>query len=65
MNDRFRGIDRIGPSYPVKPVDPSAKDRPSGERQRKPEKRPPTKDGQDENDRPPEKPRRGTIDEYI
>lgn len=36
MADRFSGIGNIRPAYPVKPVEPSGKDRPSGERKRKP-----------------------------
>ncbi len=65
MSDRFSGIGNIPPAYPIKPVEPSGKDRPSGERKRKPPKRqeiPAEDNGKNE------KPRDDSthqIDEYI
>ena len=57
MADIGSGMKKIGPGYPLKPVQPSRKDRKSGQRQKKPadKKRKPDSEG-DKN---------STIDEYI
>lgn len=57
MADIGSGMKKIGPSYPVKPVQPSRKDRKSGQRQKKPAKTERTPD--EVEDKTP------TIDEYI
>jgi len=64
MSDRFTGIGSVRPSYPVKPVEPSGRDRPSGDRQKKPADKPEDSGEADEgNDS--QRPKQGTIDEYI
>jgi len=57
MADIGSGVKKIGPSYPVKPVQPSQRDRKSGQRKKKPasDKRRSGDDGD----------RKSTIDEYI
>lgn len=69
MSDRFSGIGNIPPAYPIKPVEPSGKDRPSGERKRKPPKRQEKPSDESSNDSSSnEKPQGETthkIDEYI
>jgi len=67
--NHFAGIGGVSPSYPVRPVDPSNKDRPSsGERRRKPAK-PPGSNEEADNGNPGERPpaghSEGKIDEYI
>ncbi len=66
MSDRFSGIGNIPPAYPIKPVEPSGKDRPSGERKRKPPKRQEEKPTNDKssNDKP-QGDSNHKIDEYI
>lgn len=64
MADRFSGIGNIRPSYPIKPVEPAGKDRPSGERRKKPLKRPAGDDKEDEPGTPKQR-KQGNIDEYI
>ena len=57
MADIGSGMKKIGPSYPVKPVQPSQKDRKSGQRQKKPAKTERTPDEVED--------KTSTIDEYI
>lgn len=57
MSDGITGIKIIKPTYPVKPVQPSNKDRESGKR-RKDSPLPKTNDAEESDDKP-------TIDEYI
>lgn len=57
MADIGSGMKKIGPSYPVTPVQPSRKDRKSGPRQKKPAKNE-RKPGEVED-------KTSTIDEYI
>ena len=64
MSDKFTGIGNIRPTYPIKPVEPSGKDRPSGERRRKRPERPPEQEGNDDEATVPAR-KKGTIDEYI
>lgn len=64
MGDRFTGIGSVGPSYPVKPVSPPVRERPSGDRRKEPGQRPKDEDeGNEETDS--ERPKKGRIDEYI
>ena len=57
MSDGISGVKNIRPSYPVKPVQPSEKDRESGKRRKdSPQKEPVETD--DNSDKP-------KIDEYI
>lgn len=66
MSDRPGGIGNVGPPLPVRPVDRSSRDRPSGGRKKKPTL-PSRKDGPD-SDRADEYPgddKGGTIDEYV
>lgn len=65
MADSFRGIGHIGPAYPVKPVEPAGKDRPSGEKRRKPAERPHDETNEPESDEQQKGGRGGKIDEYI
>lgn len=65
MADRFSGIGTIRPTYPVKPVEPSGKDRPSGERKKKPPAPAGTGEDDDKTREDRSKPRKGQIDEYI
>ena len=51
------GMKKIGPGYPLKPVQPSRKDRKSGQRQKTPTEKK-RKPDDDDADKP-------TIDEYI
>lgn len=57
MADIGSGMKKIGPGYPLKPVQPSRKDRKSGQRQKKPTDKKRKPDADDDN--------RSTIDEYI
>jgi len=57
MSDGISGIKIISPSYPVKPVQPSHKDRESGKRQKDPQKTEPDLENES-SDKP-------AIDEYI
>ena len=57
MSDGISNIKIIGPSYPVKPVQPARKDRESGKR----EKDPPKSESDPEN----ENTKQSSIDEYI
>ena len=56
MSDNISGIKNIKPSYPVKPVTPSQRDRESGKRKKDPP--PPDRGTDDDDDKP-------AIDEYI
>ena len=51
------GMKKIGPGYPVRPVQPSHKDRKSGQREKTPTEKK-RKQEDDDSDKP-------TIDEYI
>ena len=59
MADFVGGIKQIGPSYPVKPVQPTEKDRETGSRRKK--RQPPETDrhDDDEDDQQPH------IDEHV
>ena len=57
MSDPFSGINRIGPSYPGRPVQPAQKDREPGERKKKEEEKP-EREVHDDDDKP-------TIDEIV
>ena len=67
--NHFSGVGGVTPSYPVRPVDPSNKDRPSsGERHRKPSGPGGADDDEDVRKpvrRPSQDNDHGTIDEYI
>ena len=66
MSDRFSGIgNNIPPAYPIKPVEPSGKDRPSGERKRKPPKRQETPADESGTNEQPKGESTHKIDEYI
>lgn len=65
MADRFTGIDNVRPTYPIKPVEPSGKDRPSGERRKKPSKPAAEPDTSDDEAQAPVVRKKGSIDEYI
>ena len=56
MSDFIGGIKQIGPTYPIKPVQPAEKDRKPGERSHK---QPPPRTGEDDDDNKP------TIDEHV
>ena len=58
MSDPFSGINRIGPAYPVRPVQPVNKDRKPGERKKK-ERDMPERDRHDDDENKP------TIDEIV
>ena len=57
MSD-ISGIYRIGPSYPVKPVQPVPKDREPGERKKQPQDEPEGEDHDDDERKP-------IIDEHV
>lgn len=57
MADYFSGIKQIGPSYPVKPVQPTQKDREPGSRKKR--QRPETEKRNDDDDQKPH------IDEHV
>ncbi len=57
MSDFVSGIKNIGPSYPVKPVQPAQKDREAGNRRKKRQK-PDTETRDDDDPRP-------HIDEHV
>ena len=57
MSDGISGVKVIRPSFPVKPVQPSQKDRESGKRRKDSPQQEPT-DKDDDHDKP-------KIDEYI
>ena len=57
MADNISGIKNITPSYPVKPVQPSPRDRESGKRRKEPV-HPEVPEDDDTTDKP-------VIDEYI
>ena len=65
MTDRFTGIGNVSPTYPIKPVEPAGKDRPSGERQKKPPKPAAESDTRDDEQPMPPVRKKGSIDEYI
>jgi hypothetical protein len=65
MTDRFSGIGNVRPTYPIKPVEPAGKDRPSGERRKKPPENPADADRNDDESREPVVRKKGNIDEYI
>ena len=56
MSDFVGGIKHIGPTYPVKPVQPTQKDRETGNRRQKRHK--PDTDKHDDDQKP-------TIDEHV
>jgi hypothetical protein len=56
MQDFIGGIKQIGPTYPVKPIQPTQKDRKPGERS---QKEPPPRTGDDDHDEKP------SIDEHV
>ncbi len=58
MAEFISGINRIGPSYPVKPVQPVPKDRET-DRRKKPPQEAPEHDDRDDDDTKP------TIDEHV
>ena len=58
MADFISGINRIGPSYPVKPARPAQKDREKDERKKQPQDEPEPRD-HDDDDRKP------IIDEHV
>ena len=58
MSDLVNGIRQIGPSYPVKPVQPTRKDRETGRRKKK-RQRPDTERRENDNDETPH------IDEHV
>ena len=57
MSDLISGIPKVGPSYPVKPMQPAQKDREPGERHKK-ESGKPKKDERHDDDKT-------TIDEHV
>lgn len=61
MPDFISGINRIGPSYPVKPVQPAQKDRQT-DRRKKPRYEEPESNDDDEKPGDDEQP---TIDEHV
>ena len=61
MPDFISGINRIGPSYPVKPVQPAQKDRET-DRRKKPRHEVPESDDDDEKPGDDQQP---TIDEHV
>ncbi len=61
MPDFISGINRIGPSYPVKPVQPAQKDRQTDKR-KKPRYEVPENDDDDEKPGDDQQP---TIDEHV
>ncbi len=61
MPDFISGINRIGPSYPVKPVQPAQKDRQTDKR-KKPRYEVPESDDDDEKPGDDQQP---TIDEHV
>jgi len=61
MHDFISGINRIGPSYPVKPVQPAQKDRET-DRRKKPRYEEPDANENDEEQGDDQKP---TIDEHV
>lgn len=67
MAERTSGVGNIPPTYPVRPVDPARRDRPSGDRRReKPER--PTEEAEDDTalETPPDGGvKKNRIDEYI
>ena len=65
MTDRFTGIGNVRPTYPIKPVEPSGKDRPSGERRKKPPKPAAESDSGNDEAQSPVVKKKGSIDEYI
>lgn len=62
MSDSIPGIKNVPPTYPVKPTQPGAKDRKSGERKRE---RPKEKPRRKESEQPSDPDDRPTIDEYV
>jgi hypothetical protein len=58
--DFVSGVKNIGPAFPVKPVQPSSRDRKSGTRQKKPSEQEQEPDGETTTDE-----QKSTIDEYI
>ena len=63
MSDGISNIKIIGPSYPVKPVQPAQKDRESGKRQKDPPKS--ESNSETEPDSENENTNQSSIDEYI
>jgi len=62
MSDSIPGIKHVPPTYPVKPTQPGAKDRKSGERKRE---RPTGKPKRKQDEKPENSDDRPTIDEYV
>jgi len=63
MADYISGIKHIGPSYPVKPVQPVHKDRETDRRKKPTEERRDKDDGERQGDQDGE--RKPTIDEHV
>jgi len=63
MPDFISGIDRVGPSYPVKPVQPAQKDRET-DRRKKPRYEVP-ETHEDDDDEEPGGEHKPTIDEHV
>lgn len=63
MADFISGINRIGPSYPVKPVQPAQKDRKT-DRRKKPHYEVP-EDDESDNDEEQGGDHKPTIDEHV
>lgn len=62
MADIISGVRHIGPPYPLKPVQPSNKDREPSERQKKDQRKPNPEERHDEERHDNDKP---TIDEHV
>ena len=60
MPEYFSGIRQIGPTYPIKPSQPTQKDREPGKRRR--DKEPPEQTNHDQDEDSNDKP---TIDEHV
>ena len=57
MSDLISGIPKVGPAYPIKPVQPAQKDREPGKRHKKERNKPKTDERNDDDKR--------TIDEHV
>ncbi len=58
MSDLFSGIKHIGPTYPVKPVQPAVKDREPDQRKKEPPRKPRKRSDEDDDTKP-------IIDELV
>jgi len=63
--NRFTGIGSVGPTYPVKPVSPPVRERPSGDRRKEPGQRPKDEEEEGTGETDSDRPKKGRIDEYI